>query len=117
MCRTHATHKTVEFVVGSQSYHINSLIKHDESIFHNNALTAKKDSVTALKKYEEALYETEKETIKLMKVSYFIAKENLAFIKYPSLLKLLKDLDFHIYQTQYTSVDMFKEFLGQCSIQ
>jgi hypothetical protein len=113
ICLKWGRDKNSVWVQGNQTFHTNALQYHDvKSKQHKQALSSKVDSLN-LKKLEEKLSDNaDLQVIKLMQISYFLARENIALSKYETLLDLCSDIGVELnlgtYKSRYACNEMLR---------
>ena len=98
ICETHSIKKDQAFVVGSDVFHINSLKQHHSSKLHLEAYDNKVLADNMKKTTVKATDKNKEEILKLFKMVYFIAVENLSFTKFESLIEFfdfIEKKNFH----------------------
>ena len=101
ICETHSIKKDQAFVVGSDVFHINSLKQHHSSKLHLEAYDNKVLADNMKKTTVKATDKNKEEILKLFKMVYFIAVENLSFTKFESLIEFFDFMDLKVNSAHY----------------
>jgi hypothetical protein len=92
------------WVTGNQSFsRALSIIIIPISKSHKQAISSRVDSLNFKKLEAKLVDQTDTQIIKLMRISYYLARENIALLKYESILELCRDLKVEINLGTYKS--------------
>lgn len=111
-------HNKGKFIKGSKRFKIDGLRNHASSKKHINSIKTMKNNSSLLTLFQKSFLLAQKEFERYFRLIHFIAKENLAIVKYPQLIRLMKDMGFNFpsntYQTPYAFKEMLLTMSDQC---
>ena len=109
LCKTYQ--KNGKFVKGCKRFKIDGLRSHAASPKHLQSIMIKQDSVNSLTIFQKTFLNAQKEIHKYFTIIEYIIKENLAIVKYPTIIQLAKKLGVQFTNNIYQSIFAFKEIL------
>lgn len=111
LCRSNKK-KNVFATSGSTNFRRSALTDHGKSLEHTEAVRASQQSNQAAPFFVSAIESADNAILTLLKAAYFIAKEDLAILKFRELLKLLERcLCPHLPRELYRNRDACHEFV------
>ena len=106
LCEKYSLNKDQTMIQGCKIFHKNSLKQHEKSKFHKLSKKAELNHHNMTTIVKRKIGDNEENIFKLMKLCYFIAKENLSFCKFEPLIRLTEIMGMNY------STDLYKSRYG-----
>lgn len=103
--------KKGKFVKGSLRYKIDGLRNHASSKKHLQSIGLLRDTANMQPVFQKTFLLAQKEFERHFRLVEFIAKENLAIVKYPQLINLMKSMGVTFASNCYQTIYAFREML------